>query len=57
MNPESNLGYGLLPLLDTFSSVISYIDESILEEVALQLMANILPSGVTIDLQYLENFH
>ena len=45
-NAELNLGLGSLPLLLTFSSVISYMEGSILEGLVLELMEKSLPSGV-----------
>lgn len=56
MKAESYFAYILLPRFDTFSSRISYMEESSLEEVLLQLIAKMRPSGVMTVFVWGENF-
>ena len=59
---EFFLGYGILPLLLTFSGVISYSDESCLLSVVRQLTPNIRPSDVItvlafyVKVQFIDNY-
>jgi hypothetical protein len=55
MNELYLLGLGRGPLFEALRSPISYMHESILPWVVLQLMAKIFPSGVVTLLVHLEN--
>ena len=57
MKELSRFGLGSGPRFDAFTSVISYMQESIFYFVVRQLMANIFPYGVVTFLVYFEKTH